>query len=144
MRKHGVANYPDPDGQGRILITSGVDRNGHHSGLDTNSAQFSTAQHACQKLQPGGGKPNAQAQQREVERALKFSRCMRKHGVPKFPDPQVDGNGGMKMQIGKNAGVDPGSPQFQSAQQACQRLIPGGPVASAGPAQSGGAPPGAP
>jgi hypothetical protein len=44
---------------------------------------------------------------------------MRKNGVPKFPDPQ---NG----QTIVGGGVDPNSPQFQSAIQACQKLIPGG------------------
>jgi hypothetical protein len=145
MRKHGVANFPDPDSKGRILITSGVDRNGHHTGVDTNAALFRTAQQACQKLQPNGGKPDPKAQQREVQRALKFSQCMRTHGVPRFPDPQVEGNGGMKMTIGKNSGVDPNSPRFKSAEKACQHLMGGdGPVQGGGPAESGVGPAGAP
>jgi hypothetical protein len=133
MRKHGVLNFPDPDSEGRIKVISGVDRNGHRTGVDVDSAQFKTAQQACQKLMPNGGKPDRQAQQKELQQALKFSQCMRSHGVPKFPDPQADANGGMKMTIGERAGVDPNSPQFRAAQKACQKLVPGSAL-STGPA----------
>jgi hypothetical protein len=135
MRKHGVANFPDPDSSGGIKITSGSDKNGHTTGVDTNAPQFRTAQQACQHLLPNGGKPDAAAQQKEVQQALKFAQCMRSHGVPKFPDPQVSSDGGVKQTIGKD--VNPGSPQFQSAQQACQKLVSGGPTSSEGPPPGG-------
>jgi hypothetical protein len=130
MRSHGVPNFPDPDSQGRIKITSGVDRNGHKTGVDTNSPQFKKAQQACQKLQPNGGKPNAQQQAKEQQAMLKFSQCMRSHGVPKFPDPKFTPGGGSLMSIGKD--VNPDSPQFKAAQKACQKLVPNSPL-SAGP-----------
>jgi hypothetical protein len=130
MRKHGVPNFPDPDSKGRIKITSGLGRNGQKTGVDVNSPQFKKAQQACQKLQPNGGRPNAQQQAREQQAMLKFSRCMRSHGVPKFPDPKFTPNGGSQMTIGKE--VDPNSPQFKAAQKACQKLVPNGPL-SAGP-----------
>jgi hypothetical protein len=130
MRKHGVPNFPDPDSKGRIRITSGLGRNGQKTGVDVNSPQFKKAQQACQKLQPNGGRPNAQQQAREQQAMLKFSRCMRSHGVPKFPDPKFTPNGGSQMTIGKE--VDPNSPQFKAAQKACQKLVPNGPL-SAGP-----------
>jgi hypothetical protein len=50
---------------------------------------------------------------------------MRSHGVPKFPDPDFSG-GGIRMTIDKNSGVDPNSPAFKAAQQACQSFLPGG------------------
>jgi hypothetical protein len=127
MRKHGVSNFPDPDGQGRIKVSNGVDANGHRTGVDTNALQFQTAQNACKSLQPNGGKPNAQAQAKEVQQALAFARCMRSHGVPKFPDPKVTADGGMLQGIGGNTGVDPNSPQFKAAEKACQKLVPGEP-----------------
>jgi hypothetical protein len=130
MRSHGVPNFPDPDSQGRIKITSGVDRNGHKTGVDTNSPQFKKAQQACQKLQPNGGKPSAQQQAKEQQAMLKFSQCMRSHGVPKFPDPKFTPGGGSLMSIGKD--VNPDSPQFKAAQKACQKLVPNSPL-SAGP-----------
>src|SRR5512133_1474548 len=52
MRKHGVPNFPDPDSQGRFKITSGVDKSGQKTGVDTNSPQFKAAAQACRSLQP--------------------------------------------------------------------------------------------
>jgi hypothetical protein len=127
MRKHGVPNFPDPDSQGRIKITFGI-QNGHKTGVDTSSAQFATAQNACKSLQPNGGKPNAQTQAKEIQQALAFAKCMRSHGV-KFPDPQVGANGGTKVSIGPDVA---NSPQFKPAQQACQTLVPGGPMSQGG------------
>ena len=51
---------------------------------------------------------------------LKLADCMRSHGVPNFPDPGSSGN----ISIGPNSGVNPKSPAFQSAQQACKRYLP--------------------
>src|SRR5262245_16962830 len=54
------------------------------------------------------------------DKGLAYAKCMREHGVPKFPDPSDDG----KFVVGK--GVDAQSPEFQQAQQACQDLSPQG------------------
>jgi hypothetical protein len=133
MRKNGVANFPDPDSSGRIKLTFGRSASGATTGVDTNSPQFAKAHHVCQKLLPNGGKPSAQAQQKEVQQALKFAQCMRSHGVPKYPDPKVSSGGGMQQTINPNEGVDPSSPQFQAAQKACQKLVPGTAVSEAPP-----------
>jgi hypothetical protein len=53
----------------------------------------------------------------------RYSECMRKNGVPEFPDP-VDGRLMLKAQ--KGSGLDPSSPEFQQAQQACRSLAPSG------------------
>src|SRR6201999_1001596 len=53
---------------------------------------------------------------------LSFSRCMRSHGVPHFPDPQAQGG----IEITPGDGINPGSPAMQSAQQSCKHLLPGG------------------
>jgi hypothetical protein len=50
---------------------------------------------------------------------LKFSDCMRSHGVSNFPDLGA----GAQLQEGQ---IDTSSPQFQSALQACQSLLPAG------------------
>lgn len=60
-----------------------------------------------------------------ITAAYKFSACMRAHGVPAFPDPQVISKPG-EQAIGIH--VTPaltGSPQFKSAQTACQGIMPG-------------------
>jgi hypothetical protein len=77
---------------------------------------------ACRADLPNGGQPSASQSAREHSTALKFAQCMRSHGVPNFPDPQVSG-GHVTMQLSPSSGIDPNSPAFQSAQQACQSLI---------------------
>ncbi len=58
--------------------------------------------------------------------ALAFSQCMRSHGVSNFPDPNAQGQitvqGGSGN--GVSSGLNPNSPAFQSAQKACQHLMP--------------------
>jgi hypothetical protein len=56
--------------------------------------------------------------------ALKFANCMRAHGVPDFPDPAA--NGGIQVAgPGAKSALDPQSPAFQTAAQACHKLGPG-------------------
>jgi hypothetical protein len=54
--------------------------------------------------------------------ALAFSRCVRSHGVPNYPDP--DSNGVLPKGDGPHFGVS--NSQFQAADQACQHLLPSG------------------
>jgi hypothetical protein len=57
-----------------------------------------------------GNDPAGQGNQGSGTFTLAFAKCMQANGVPDFPDP--DGQAG---QLGPGSGVDPGSPQFQSA-----------------------------
>jgi hypothetical protein len=127
MRKHGVTDFPDPDSQGGIRITSGVSKAGKKFGVNAESPQFKSASQACQKFAPNGGKADPKAQAKAVAQMLAFAKCMRAHGVPGFPDPQVAGDGGIMQKVGKETGVNPSSPTFQAAQKACQKEQPGGP-----------------
>lgn len=52
-----------------------------------------------------------------------FSACMRSHGVPNFPDPNSKG----QFTYSPGSGIDPTSPQFQSAEKACESVAPSGP-----------------
>lgn len=77
----------------------------------------------------GGGNTGTNASSgsdKGYEAALKFSQCMRSHGVAKFPDPQQSSGGGVNLSIGKNSGIDPSSATFKSAQAACRKYAPGG------------------
>jgi hypothetical protein len=115
MRSHGVPSFPDPDSDGGIEM-------GPNSGIDPDSAKFKAAERKCQELldiQPPSAAELAQMQ----EQALRFSACMRSHGIPNFPDPEFSG-GTAKIQIPR--GANPNSPQFREAQEACQQLV-GGP-----------------
>ncbi len=150
MRSHGVPEFPEPT-EGKLLVQRS-DHNGHVTGINPQSSQFQAASKACAKLAPNGGKPPSPAQQAKLqETALKFSECMRSHGVPSFPDPEIShSGGGVGIRIGgKNGGpggIDPNSPQFKSAQKTCQPLMigPGGkggplPAGEASTSSSGGA-----
>ncbi|HEV7938467.1 MAG TPA: hypothetical protein VGP18_10650 [Solirubrobacteraceae bacterium] len=129
MRTHGVPEFPEPS-EGHVLIRRS-DHNGHVTGVNPQSAQFQAASKACAKLSPKGGKPPSPAEQAKLqEQALKFSQCMRTHGVPSFPDPQFSSSGvGGGIRIGGKQGgpsrIDLSSPQFQAAQKACQSIMPG-------------------
>ncbi len=56
---------------------------------------------------------------------LAYSRCMRSHAVPNFPNPRQVAGGGIQVS-GSAPGINPQSPLFVSAQQACRHLLPGG------------------
>jgi len=60
--------------------------------------------------------------------AVAFAQCVRSHGVPDFPDPQ---NGHFLI-----SGSDQSNPNFQSAVQACQNLLPGGSATNGGGSNS--------
>jgi hypothetical protein len=57
--------------------------------------------------------------------SLAYSRCMRAHGVPGFPDPVQVAGGGIQIS-GSRSGLDPSSPSYESAQRSCGPLLPNG------------------
>jgi hypothetical protein len=67
---------------------------------------------------------SASSPQGEAATAFAFSRCMRAHGVPNFPDPVVSGgNGSQKVAIAVTP-AETSSPRFKSAQSACRGIMP--------------------
>jgi hypothetical protein len=73
---------------------------------------------------PSANKPTGQPQ--AASQAIAYSRCMRSHGVPSFPDPSISrSGGGVGISLGIPASVS-ASPAFKTAQQACAKLAPGG------------------
>jgi hypothetical protein len=113
MRSHGEPSWPDPNSQGSFVFGNAS------TPFDPSSPQYQSANKACQKLLPNGrmGFTPAELQQ-AMSKALKFSACMRSHGIANFPDP-VARNGAV---IISGSGIDPNSPQLQSARQACRSL----------------------
>ena len=132
MRSHGVADFPDPDSKGRIRITGGMTADGKRTGLDPNSPQWQKAMTSCKQFAPNGGEPDAKAQAAAIKQMLAFATCMRAHGVPKFPDPQVAQGGAIKQTMKPGDGLDPASPTFQAAQTTCHKASPDGPQFQAG------------
>jgi hypothetical protein len=135
MRSHGEPEFPEPT-EGNIEIHGGP-----KSSLNPESAQFQAAEKACKSLQPAGKAPSpAQAAQMQAQ-ALKFSECMRSHGVPNFPDPTFSGHGAsIRIKGGPGSGLDPNSPQFEAAQKACQSVSPLGKAPPGASTSSAGGP----
>ena len=96
-----------------------------HLGSSTSSSSSTSGTGSSQSgsssagsSQSGSASPDSQA--------VAYSACVRAHGVPNFPDPKVTTNGNeVKVAIGINPSIS-GNPHFQSAQQACRKLLPGG------------------
>lgn len=80
MRAHGVPNFPDPGSGGGIQLSPS-------SGINPQSPAFQSAQGACQKLLPGGGRGNGSESETRKVAMVKLAECMRAHGLTTFPDP---------------------------------------------------------
>lgn len=73
-----------------------------------------------------GGSPNkagaTSSPAASVSPQLAFTRCVRSHGVPDYPDP--DSSGGIAKESPQQLGVS--DSQYQAAQTACGHLLPNG------------------
>jgi hypothetical protein len=130
MRASGVPNFPDPNPGGSFLFSV--------NGVDRSSPAFKAAQAKCQKLLPAGGPPVPGTQThpsaQTLAKLLKIAQCMRRHGVPQYPDPRTSvptdpfpsGQGvitdydGAILLFPATLGV--GSPAYREAAAACGTL----------------------
>ena len=112
MRSHGVTDFPDSGGP--LEPSPGSD-------LDPSNPTYQTARQACQSLLPTAHLSPAQQAQNDID-ALKFAKCMRNHGITKFPDPHA-GTG--RNNIVNLSGIRNllNTPQFLAAQQACRHYL---------------------
>jgi hypothetical protein len=132
MRWHGVPNFPDP--------SSGQVPKADPQQLGASSSQLQAAQTACQHLYPSnsaalgtslrqceetGNCPQAMVH-RVMNSMLAFSRCMRAHGVPNWPDPTVDSEGRPGFNLVPIHGTDWNSPQIQNKIYECEHVMPAG------------------
>lgn len=124
MRAHGADVSVGSNGQ--------LSSNGGGSGGGGSSQAFQTAQADCRHLLPNGGQPPQAQQQNNLKLALKYTQCMRSHGVPNFPDP-TSKNGLYGFRITPGSGINPKSATYQKANQACQSITGSG---QPGPGQS--------
>ena len=114
MRSHGVAKFTDPNSSGQLAKETPQQ-------LGVSSSQFQAAQNACNHLLPNGGSgPDTAQVQQDRAHALRFSQCVRSHGVTNFPDPDSTG----RIPDPASVGIDQGSPQFEAANQACRKWRP--------------------
>ena len=118
MRADGVSTFPDPSSGGEIPKVGPQQ-------LGIGNSQLQAAQRACKSLWP-----NVSGTQRQhvSAQALRFSRCMRAHGVADFPDP--DSNGGIRIPDSVE-----NTPGYAGALNACK---PFPPPPNLGPPGAGG------
>lgn len=116
MRQNGLTNFPDPDGTGLTLP----------QGMSPNSPAYLKAESKCKQYEASGPKAQGTA---PVDNSgvswsatdkLKYAKCMRDNGVPKFPDP--DSTGGFVLT--QESGIDPNSTVFKKAQDTCKKYQP--------------------
>jgi hypothetical protein len=116
MRANGVTNFPDPSAGGGLQLSRSISS----SALTVNGVTLSgpvseKAERTCKKYLPGAGGPPPPMSPRQKQQFLAFSRCMRAHGVPSFPDPTFPAGGGIRLQ----GPADADSPAFRKADGAC-------------------------
>lgn len=129
MRAHGIRNFPDPvKGSGGVgLSVSKIPGSSTITvaGITFSGPAFTAAATACKFGPDNNGRPKLSAAQRRG--MLANAGCMRRHGVPNFPDPRFGPRGGVK---GASAsGIDVNAPAFVRANQECNHVgvpVPGG------------------
>ncbi len=119
MRSHGVPGFPDPN-------SSGTFDGNEIKQLRAGQTRVREADRACIHLLPNGVVPIAprytitHADQLDY---LDGAACMRRHGIPDFPDPMFQSNG---VTFSIPSSIDKNSPRVRSALGICQKLIPAG------------------
>ena len=114
MRSHGIPGWPDPE-------SGGFFDKAKLRALNLNLTRV-------RALEDGPCTPPEVASPVQITAAdqvdyLKGAACMRRHGVPNFPDP-VFQNGGVRFNI--PPGIDKNSQTVRHAISICQKLIPAG------------------
>lgn len=111
MRQNGVPQWPDP-------VDGTKFRMPYRGAVDPNSPQFKAAEQACRPVAPPGWDGDSREDPAGQAKMLKYAQCMRKNGVPEFPDPQ-----GGALDTGD---LNPNAPLYKAADRKCQSLRPSG------------------
>ncbi len=113
MRTHGVTNFPDAQVSGnsvKLTINPSI----------TGSPAYNSARQACAHLMPtGAGQITLNPAQQQAHEAglLAFATCVRKHGFPRFPDPNSQGQ--LTPAMIAQAGINLRQPAVLQAGDAC-------------------------
>ena len=136
LRSHGFPNFPEPTSSGQIthetLANAEIDLRqpavlqaadacvSVTNGVLTKAgvARFAAERSTPSASSSAGAPTQAQIEQGQQD-AVRFAGCVRSHGVPNFPDPTSPRE--FKLHIASSDG----SPAFQSAETACQHVLPG-------------------
>jgi hypothetical protein len=122
VRSRGVSNFPDPSGNGKFPSAQQ---------LGVGSSQLSAAENACAHLLPAGTNDQFPAAEMPhiLSGMLNFSRCMRSHGVPNWPDPTVNSEGRPYFPVSDVPGLEHDyrlPPQVMTSDGQCHHLLPAG------------------
>lgn len=124
MRAHGVANFPDP----KVSHSDGGTQVAIRAIGPGNSPQYNAAQQACRGIlpQPSNADLAQQAadQRRHAQDLVSFARCLRSHGITRFPDPNAQGE--LSLSEVEALGIDLQAPSFRAAALACVPASNGG------------------
>jgi hypothetical protein len=112
IRAHGVPTWPDPNADGQEPPTV--------KDIAKADPQFPAASNACRYLLPDRG-TNAQFQA-DTREYVRFAGCMRTHGVPNFPDPDIDPDGSPVFNL-QHSGIDTQSPPVRTAALNCMAQL---------------------
>ena len=113
MRDNGLPDFPDPNADGSFALGHG------ESDHDPNDPTLRAALEECRALAPAGADHQDFGNPEFVVQMFDFSQCMRKNGLPDFPDPDADGRL-------RGIGHEEQGPEFQAAMETCREQLPGG------------------
>ena len=118
MRSHGLANFPDPQrfAGGNVKLTI-------HQ-VAAGNPHYQTAMNACTHLLPNRGGGSQETTRTQLADELSFARCMRSHGVTRFPDPTAQGD--LSVAMVQAQGIDVHSPAVLRIVQTCLPASHGG------------------
>jgi hypothetical protein len=111
MRSNGMPNFPDP----QRFVGGNVKLTIHQ--LAPSQAALSACDHLLPTNGGSGSQETAQQQRTQLADELSFARCMRSHGVSRFPDPAAQG--GLSVEMVQAHGIDVHSPAVLRVVQAC-------------------------
>jgi hypothetical protein len=121
MRSHGVPNFPDPTaspgGEGMTVVRSPGSSTLTIQGIPFGGPTFAAAQKTCKFFGGRRGRPQVSETKKLIQ--LHFAQCMRKHGVPNFPDPTFPTGGGISQV--DMPGLNLNSPAVNQAGAVCSR-----------------------
>ena len=130
MRSHGVLSFPEPASLGAPgAIKAFKGQIAQSVGSLASSPRFQAAQRACAKYFGPPTTSSPAVSQKEIQKLLAVSRCIRAHGIPNFPDPNPTTG-----QLVTPPGIDRRSPIVLAALRACSSL---GKAAGLGPPNTG-------
>jgi hypothetical protein len=121
MRANGVAMADPQFNGGRVTTRAGG------PGKPVNEDTMKQADQACAKYREKVKAPELSDSERAEfkKAALANARCMRDHGIKRFPDPTFDSGGGARIKLDRS--LNPEGAKFKRAMEACEDTMPDAP-----------------